>query len=208
MMRRTPMKRTGWARSSTTVPSAGKNTRNSRQSHAAKAQAAIKNESKTALVCEILQVRNFGSKTALALTSKALVAIKSLAQALTSSTKVHARPKNAPVRNETYRRAVASLPCCICGVSGYSQAAHGSAGKGMGIKAFDLTLFPACCDRLSVRGCHSRLDQGALLSKAVRHQLEPVWAADTQRRVRAMGLWPKKLPILDANSQGNNDASV
>ena len=41
---------------------------------------------------------------------------------------------------------------------------------------------------------HSQLDQGALFSKAARHALEPVWAADTQRRINAMGLWPKNLP--------------
>lgn len=101
--------------------------------------------------------------------------------------------KSAPVRSEAYRRAVASLPCCICGVPGYSQAAHGSGAgtavcKGMGIKSCDLTCFAAC-----VR-CHIRLDQGALFSKSVRHQLEPVWAADTQRRVHAMGKWPKGVP--------------
>ena len=104
-------------------------------------------------------------------------------------------PKSQPVRSAAYRRIVASLPCVICGVPGYSQAAHGSDGKGMGIKACDLkTLFPACCDRPGVRGCHSRIDQGALFSKAVRHELEPVWAADTQRRIYAMGKWPKNLP--------------
>ncbi len=104
-------------------------------------------------------------------------------------------PKSQPVRSTAYRRIVASLPCVICGVPGYSQAAHGSDGKGMGIKACDLkTLFPACCDRPGVRGCHSRLDQGALFSKAARHALEPVWAADTQRKIHAMGLWPKGIP--------------
>jgi hypothetical protein len=45
-----------------------------------------------------------------------------------------------------------------------------------------------------VRGCHSKLDQGALFTRAVRQQLEPAWAADTQRRLLAMGLWPKNLP--------------
>ncbi len=35
----------------------------------------------------------------------------------------------------------------------------------------------------------------ALFSKAVRRELEPVWAADTQRRLLAMGLWPKALPL-------------
>ena len=32
--------------------------------------------------------------------------------------------KNAPLRSEKYRRAVASLPCINCGIQGYSQAAH------------------------------------------------------------------------------------
>mgnify|MGYP003619707239 FL=1 len=33
------------------------------------------------------------------------------------------------------------------------------------------------------------------MTKAVRRELEPVWAADTQRRILAMGLWPKGLPL-------------
>ena len=103
-------------------------------------------------------------------------------------------PKAHPVRSEAYRRAVASLPCVVCGVPGFSQAAHGSAGKGMAIKACDTTLFPACCDRPGVRGCHSQLDQGAMFRKAVRQELEPVWAADTQRQIAALGLWPKNMP--------------
>ena len=105
--------------------------------------------------------------------------------------------KSAPVRSEAYRRAVASLPCVICGVPGYTQAAHGSKGKGMALKACDMTLFPACCDRLGVQGCHAKLDQGALFTKAVRRELEPVWAADTRRRIHAMGLWPTGMRYLD-----------
>ena len=102
-------------------------------------------------------------------------------------------PKSKPVRSEAYRRAVASLPCCICGISGQSQAAHGSGAgtatcKGMGLKSCDLTCFAACVT------CHHQLDQHALFTKAVRHQLEPVWAADTQRKIHAMGLWPKGIP--------------
>lgn len=102
-------------------------------------------------------------------------------------------PKEEPVRSEAYRRAVASLPCVICGIYGFSQAAHANTGKGMGMKACDLTLFPACCARPGEEGCHVRLDQGALFPKAVRRELEPVWAADTQRKVRAMGLWPREI---------------
>lgn len=110
----------------------------------------------------------------------------------TPAAQVH---KTAPVRSEALRRAVASLPCAICGMYGYSQAAHGSAGKGAGIKACDLTLFPACCDRPGVRGCHGQIDQGALFTKAVRRELEPVWAADTRRKLLALGLWPKGVPV-------------
>jgi hypothetical protein len=101
--------------------------------------------------------------------------------------------KDTPVRHEGYRRLVALLPCCICGIDGYSQAAHASAGKGMGLKASDLELFPACADRPGARGCHSRLDQSALFTKAARHALEPAWVADTQRKIETMGLWPATL---------------
>ena len=110
---------------------------------------------------------------------------------------VRAVTKDRAQRSEPYRRAVASLPCVICGVPGYSQAAHGGEGKGMGIKACDMKLFPACCDRPGIRGCHSRLDQGALFSKLVRRELEPAWIADTQRKIYSMGLWPQKLPYTD-----------
>lgn len=108
--------------------------------------------------------------------------------------------KAAPVRNEAYRRAVASLPCINCGVPGYSQCAHSNSGKGAGIKASDLDSFPLCtvhpgADGRLVQGCHEKFDQGALFTKAVRRELEPVWAADTQRRIQAMGLWPKALPL-------------
>ena len=108
-------------------------------------------------------------------------------------------PKAAPVRSEAYRRAVASLPCINCGVPGYSQCAHSNSGKGAGIKASDLDSFPLCtvhpgADGRLVQGCHENFDQGALFTKAVRRELEPAWAADTQRRIQAMGMWPESLP--------------
>ena len=110
--------------------------------------------------------------------------------------------KAAPVRSEAYRRAVASLPCINCGVPGHSQCAHSNSGKGAGIKASDLDSFPLCtvhpgADGRLVQGCHENFDQGALFTKAVRRELEPAWAADTRRRIRAMGLWPKGLPVPD-----------
>lgn len=102
-------------------------------------------------------------------------------------------PKAAPVRSEAYRRAVASLPCAICGIAGHSQAAHANTGKGMGMKACDLTCFPACGPRPGFQGCHAALDQGALFLKAVRREMEPVWALDTMRRLQVLGLVPLKL---------------
>ena len=142
------------------------------------------------------------SNQAAELTSQALTAIKTRAP-LRAST--YAAPtesaapiaKAAPVRSEAYRRLVAAMPCVICGMVGYGQAAHGSAGKGMGIKASDLELFCLCADRPGVRGCHSLLDQGALFTKAVRREQEPVWAADTRRKLLALGLWPKGVPVPD-----------
>ena len=142
---------------------------------------------------------NIQSKAAQSHAQQAPVAIISIVTKPTGITPFSAEfrgsiPKSKPVRSEAYRRAVASLPCVICGIAGQSQAAHGSGAgtavcKGMGLKSCDLTCFPACALR-----CHPALDQGALFTKAARHQLEPVWAADTQRRIHAMGLWPKGVP--------------
>ncbi len=109
-----------------------------------------------------------------------------------------AAPKAPPVRSERYRRLVALLPCKACGIAEHSQAAHGSAGKGMAIKASDLELFPLCCDRPGVRGCHALLDQGALYAKEARRLIETAWAADTRRQIHAMGLWPAEFPALES----------
>ena len=110
--------------------------------------------------------------------------------------------KDAPVRSEAYRRAVAGLRCIHCGVLGYSQCAHANTGKGASIKACDLQSFPLCTvhpgpDGTLVQGCHERFDQGALFSKLVRRDLEQAWIADTQRKIYSMGLWPQKLPYTD-----------
>ena len=171
-MRRTPITRSPFKRKNSNLSTSLKGAENTPQkqpqSHASKALAAIIN---------VVKNRPSHATSAPALTPVFRGSI----------------PKSQPVRNEAYRRAVASLPCCICGIAGQSQAAHGSGAgtavcKGMGLKSCDLTCFPACALR-----CHPALDQGALFSKAVRHALEPVWAVDTQRKIRAMGLWPKGL---------------
>lgn len=84
------------------------------------------------------------------------------------------------MRNEKYRRLVASLPCVACGIEGYSQAAHANTGKGMGMKSDDANTFPLCCDRPGIRGCHSRFDQGAMFTKQERRETEERWISWTR----------------------------
>ena len=102
--------------------------------------------------------------------------------------------KDAPVRSEAYRRAVASLPCIACGIQGYSQAAH-LPPEAKGMKQSDLLTFPLCCTRVGIAGCHQDYDQYRLFPRAAAMAVGLAWAADTQRRILAMGLWPKALPL-------------
>lgn len=104
-------------------------------------------------------------------------------------------PKAAPVRSETYRRLVASLPCLMCGIEGFSQHAHGNSGKGMALKTCDLFAFPLCSDRPGQRGCHSQLDQGALFAKEARREVEQEWARRTVLFLIGAGRWPAGLPV-------------
>lgn len=68
-------------------------------------------------------------------------------------------------RSEALRRAVASIPCMVCGREGETQASHSNQqrdGKGMGIKAHDYRLAALC------QSCHREIDQGAGLTKEER----------------------------------------
>lgn len=98
------------------------------------------------------------------------------------------QPKDAPVRDEAYRRLVANDPCCHCGIVGYSQAAHSDSGKGMGIKASDDEIFALCGPHWSpsvnrtTAGCHVLFGASGLLSKAHRRELEARYARETRIR--------------------------
>ena len=105
-------------------------------------------------------------------------------------------PKAAPVRSEAYRRAVAALPCIACGIQGYSQAAH-LPPEAKGMKQSDLLTFPLCCTRVGIPGCHQDYDQYRLFPRDAAMTVGRAWAADTQRRIQAMGLWPKGVPVPD-----------
>ena len=102
--------------------------------------------------------------------------------------------KSAPVRSEAYRRAVASLPCKVCGIEGHSQAAHPNTGKGAGLKTDDRLCFPRCADRPGVQGCHPKFDQGAMFDRDSRRLFEIDWGIDTRCTVDNLGLWPANLP--------------
>ena len=76
-------------------------------------------------------------------------------------------------RSKAFLRAVASLPCKLCGREGETQAAHANwseYGKGMAMKAHDCYSAALCV------GCHSEIDQGKKLTYEERKQLwEAAW---------------------------------
>jgi hypothetical protein len=71
-------------------------------------------------------------------------------------------PKTMRHESEPWRRAVASLPCVLCGRQGRTQCAHRNEGKGMSIKTDD-ALSAALCDV-----CHAEIDQGSQHKRAER----------------------------------------
>ena len=79
-------------------------------------------------------------------------------------------PPAAPVlkdnrhESEPWRRAVAALPCVLCGRQGETQCAHRNMDKGMGLKTDD-ALTAALCQT-----CHSEIDQGKNFTREERRQ--------------------------------------
>ena len=94
-------------------------------------------------------------------------------------------PKDAPLRDEAYRRLVSSLPCAHCGRYAPSQVAHAdSAGKGMGIKASDLYVMPLCAPREGSGGCHWLISTSGKFSKDDRRELERKYVEQTREKLR------------------------
>ena len=104
--------------------------------------------------------------------------------------------KTKPMRSEDYRRLVASLPCAICGIEGYSQAAHADEGKGMGTKSDDSTCYPACSDRPGIVGCHTTMGATGKLGKEQRRETEKTLAMRTRAKIRRMGLSDRKVQSI------------
>ena len=100
--------------------------------------------------------------------------------------------KANPVRSQQYLRAVAGLPCIVCGIQGHSQAAH-LPPEAKGMKQSDLLTFPLCCTRVGMPGCHQDYDQYRLFPRDAAMTVGRAWAADTMRRLLTMGLVPASL---------------
>lgn len=95
-------------------------------------------------------------------------------------------PKPQPVRDPDYLRLVATLPCVWCGVRGFSQAAHANQGKGMATKSCDTTAMSLCGPRPDEVGCHALVDQGGVLTKDQRRELEELWGNQTRMKLRRL----------------------
>jgi len=66
--------------------------------------------------------------------------------------------------SEAWRRAVAALPCVLCGREGLTQCAHRNMDKGMGLKTDDALTAALCAP------CHSEIDQGKNFTREERRQ--------------------------------------
>ena len=84
--------------------------------------------------------------------------------------------------SETWRRAVASLPCVRCFREGATQAAHRNQGKGMGAKVDDMWTAALCV------ACHTEIDQGRDMSKQERREAMDVAILMTLRELARHGL--------------------
>ncbi len=138
-MRRTPMKRTGFARSS----------------------AGLRHISD--ILAEALpQVKRSGFASQWQPREKTERTLTPIRVPVPSEPVFNPQPKHEYVRDKAYRRFVGSLACFVCGRPGRSQAAHSNShadGKGGAIKASDTALFPLCADEPGEIGCHTRHDQ-------------------------------------------------
>jgi len=99
-------------------------------------------------------------------------------------------PKLMPLRDEEYRRLVATLKCVMCNVVGFSNACHSDdSSKGAGLKSGDETCYPACVSRPGILGCHERIGTVREIPKNQRHELEELWANQTRMTLRKLAMF-------------------
>lgn len=110
-------------------------------------------------------------------------------------------PKENAIYSEPYRRLVAALPCIVCGIEGYSQAAH-PPPTAKGRKEDDRLTFPLCAIHPGasgdlVQGCHFEFDQMQMVPRADMRHVAGHFATQTRQQIRDAGQWPKGLPHFD-----------
>lgn len=115
--------------------------------------------------------------------------------------------KTKRIRDEKFRRWIASLPCMICGQCFLSQAAHLTKG-GMGLKGDDSGCRPLCAYRGKEMGCHAKIDQYIIkLPWELRQDIieAPVYEywkkGDTARAVYHIQKFRGKLNDISANER-------
>ena len=100
-------------------------------------------------------------------------------------------PKFQYIRSKALLKAVASMPCQLCGHP-CTQAAHSNQaihGKGLGIKASDIYTAALCLHH------HHEIDQGNTLSKQERIDRWNHAHEKTVTELVALGKWPKNVPL-------------
>ena len=96
--------------------------------------------------------------------------------------------KHQAYRSESWRRAVASLPCICCMREGETQAAHPNhRGKGAALKSHDCWVVPLCVS------CHREFDQGKAWSKQQKRDMMDAWIIETIRQLAQSGLVVPKM---------------
>lgn len=120
--------------------------------------------------------------------------------------------KENVVTSLVYQARVRKLPCARCGIVGFSQFCHSDEGKGMGIKTDDRRGWPGCGPHLEggqmVNGCHWFVGTSGSLKQSERRELEARMSAETRLQILRLGLWPKSLPLWEADAEVLNANSI
>lgn len=102
-------------------------------------------------------------------------------------------PKFTYYRSKAHLKNVASLPCKVCGIDGYTQAAHSNwvqwGGKCKAKKASDEYTAAICVQ------CHYQIDAGKDLTKEERLDLWKKAHTATVQHLVILKLWPHDVPI-------------
>lgn len=92
----------------------------------------------------------------------------------------------SPVTKTLNFRPIAALGCARCGRKGYSQHTHSNLyqdGKGTGIKARYLAIFPFSYIRPRILGCYVEHDQSIEMTQEEAEAHTGVCIVDKQRKV-------------------------